>query len=129
MVNFIQNYWKSIVITGIIFLLSTINFSTTQEIVKFKYSDKLVHIAMYAALGFTLMYDYANDINFKHKHAHFHLVILLFPFLFGGIIEIVQQVFFPPRTAEWMDWVADIAGILLGGVCAHFLLKKTKTNG
>jgi VanZ family protein len=36
----------------------------------------------------------------------------LFPIALGGIIEILQEMFFNPRSGEWLDWLTDIAGVL-----------------
>jgi hypothetical protein len=35
--------------------------------------------------------------------------------VYGGLIEIVQS-FLPPRTAEWEDWLQDIAGVAIGAI-------------
>jgi VanZ family protein len=35
--------------------------------------------------------------------------------MYGGLTEIAQS-FLPPRTAEWRDWLQDLAGIAIGAV-------------
>jgi VanZ family protein len=44
---------------------------------------------------------------------------LIYPIVYGGVIELLQENFFPPRTGDWSDWVADA----LGSVAAYFLAK------
>ncbi len=41
---------------------------------------------------------------------------------FGGGIEIAQ-LFVPPRSAEWADWLADAVGIALGTLIATLLVR------
>ena len=65
-------------------------------------SDKLVHLAAFAALAFPL--------------ARTNRVSLLFVFIgasaFGGLIELIQPTF--NRSADLNDWIADILGVMLG---------------
>jgi VanZ family protein len=42
------------------------------------------------------------------------LVIMILPILYGGLIEVLKERFFYPRTGDWMDWVADVLGVVLG---------------
>ncbi|VBB47226.1 conserved membrane hypothetical protein [uncultured Paludibacter sp.] len=121
--TFAQQYWRSIFISLIIFFLSVYNFSSIQGIPKFKYSDKIVHLCLYFILTFTLFYEYKRSLQLKSKIYHL-LILILFPVIYGGLIEIIQQSFFPPRTAEWLDWCADITGTLFGGIMAFLFLKK-----
>jgi len=56
-----------------------------------------------------------NDISSFRLFAHsrnFVLSCLVFPIALGGATEILQEMFFKPRSAEWFDWAADIAGVL-----------------
>jgi VanZ family protein len=42
------------------------------------------------------------------------LIGLLGPIVYGGVIEILQGTFFQPRTSDWLDWLADIIGTIVG---------------
>ena len=44
---------------------------------------------------------------------------------FGGSIEIAQ-LFVPPRSAEWADWLADAVGIALGTLVARLLVRASR---
>jgi hypothetical protein len=35
--------------------------------------------------------------------------------LYGGMMEIAQS-YLPPRTADWEDWLQDVAGVIVGSV-------------
>ena len=54
----------------------------------------------------------------------FFLICILFPIFIGGIVEILQPMYFAPRTAEWFDWFSDIGGVLLGWMTMFFLKDK-----
>jgi VanZ family protein len=36
-------------------------------------------------------------------------------------VELCQKYFFPPRTAEWMDWLSDSIGAIGGWLFMYFL--------
>jgi len=69
---------------------------------------------MYAGLTIVLIYDFRNHKNSNAYNFAFILVCFIFPGLLGGLIEIMQKEFFSPRTAEWGDWLSDIAGVMVG---------------
>lgn len=112
MVSFIKIYWKTILITCIVFSLSVLDFSKVDSAPKLKYGDKIIHILMYCVLTCFLCIDTMNEQKWK-KNSYI-LICFLYPIVFGGIIEIIQELYFPPRTAEWFDWVADIVGVVIG---------------
>lgn len=37
---------------------------------------------------------------------------ILIPIIYGGIIEIIQDEYFPERSGDWYDFLADILGAL-----------------
>lgn len=82
----------------------------------FPQQDKVVHGLMYVGLALALTFDYLRVK--RTTRVRFTLALLfwglLFPCLYGGLIEILQGAYFPPRTAEWLDWVADIIGSTIG---------------
>jgi VanZ family protein len=114
----------------IITVLSVYPFSSGLNIPHFKFQDKLIHTFMYVALAFFLWYDTYSACNPTSGGRLLLSIILLFPTIYGGFIEIIQDLFFPPRTAEWLDWAADIVGSVIGFMLALFLLRKKwkKTN-
>ena len=127
---FVSTYWKSMLVVLIITVLSVYPFSSGLNIPHFKFQDKLIHTFMYVALAFFLWYDTYSACNPKSGGRLLLSIILLFPTIYGGFIEIIQDAFFPPRTAEWLDWAADIMGSAVGFILASFILQKKwkKTN-
>ena len=65
-------------------------------------SDKLVHLAAFAALAFPLARTSRVSL----------LLIFIGASAFGGLIELIQPTF--NRSADLNDWIADILGVMLG---------------
>jgi VanZ family protein len=108
------HYWKSIVLTAIILYLSFAPPSTFNGVPTFMYEDKVIHILLYFGLSVILIFDNWNYKRNNIKRIHFLLCCICFPILLGGLIEILQPMYFSPRTAEWSDWFSDIAGVAVG---------------
>ena len=69
-------------------------------------TDKLVHLIAFAALAFPLA-----------RTGRIGLVpVFIGAIAFGGIIELIQPSF--GRSADMQDWIADIAGVVLGIILA-----------
>ena len=68
-------------------------------------SDKLVHVLAFAALAFPLARTGRTGL----------LPVFIGASAFGGVIEFIQPSF--NRSADLNDWIADIAGVLLGIGC------------
>ena len=106
----IRGYWKSTIIyLGILYisLLRTpkINLPT------FIGADKYAHVVMYLVLGIALCWE---SLSLHYKVWQWWLFTLIIPIFYGGIIELIQEYYFPTRSGEWYDWVADCVGILIG---------------
>ena len=108
-------YWESIVISIIILYLSFASPSTFKGVPSFEYEDKLVHLCLYAGLTAVLIYDFRKFAKRNYTNTlGFVIVCMIFPVFLGGAVEILQPMYFAPRTAEWFDWFSDIAGMLAG---------------
>ena len=68
-------------------------------------SNKLVHVIAFAALAFPLA-----------RTSRFGLLpVFIGASAFGGAIELIQPSF--NRSADFNDWIADVAGVALGIGC------------
>jgi hypothetical protein len=65
-------------------------------------TDKLLHLAAFAALAFPLARTNRASL----------LLVLIAAGAFGGLIELIQPTF--NRSADLNDWIADILGVMLG---------------
>lgn len=117
----IFRFWKPIIVSLGILYLSFAPPSTFNGIPSFNNEDKLVHFLLYSGLTCLLIYDFNK--NRKANKVAFILVCIAFPIVLGGAVEILQPMYFAPRTAEWFDWFSDIAGVLVGWLSMQFLKK------
>jgi VanZ family protein len=110
--RFIRGYWKSIVVCIGILYVSLVR-DPGIHLPTFVGADKWVHLLMYALLGAVATYD---SIRIQLSGWRLWLVATLLPILFGGIIELVQEQWFAPRSGEWIDWLADGIGVIIGTI-------------
>lgn len=69
-----------------------------------KHLDKIQHALVFLTISV------AGCLAFKN---HTSLIVTGLT-IFGGIIEVLQATFTTTRTGDVKDWLADIAGILIG---------------
>ena len=121
-INILLRYWESIIIALGILYLSFAPPSTFKGVPSFTNEDKLVHLLLYAGLTCVLIFDFRKYAkNNKANTLGFILVCLAFPVFLGGLVEILQPMYFAPRTGEWSDWLSDILGTLLGLLAMYIL--------
>ena len=99
-------YWKSILVLCAIVYISLLR----EPIVSLPHIagiDKWVHIIMYLVLTLNLLWD-------SPRSPKCWWIAGTFAAVFGGFIEIMQEQFFYPRTGDWMDWLADCIGVVVG---------------
>jgi len=125
LLKFIKLYWKSIFIFCLIFYVSTMRIPKIPCSLIFPQEDKLVHIIMYFTLSSVIYFDIFRA-QIQINRFFLLLIILAFPIVYGGIIEILQGAFFAPRTASWLDFFADAVGSILAFFLTPILLRKTK---
>ena len=103
-----------IFIAGILYL-SFAPPSTFKGVPTFENEDKVVHLFLYLALTCLLIFDFRHHAG-KNQPSIFTyaLICIVFPVMLGGAIEIIQPIYFAPRTAEWLDWFSDISGVFAG---------------
>lgn len=79
--------------------------------------DKVVHAGLYAILGLALAYG-------RHRTSSPSHVALIFLGALYGATDEWHQAFVPGRTPDWRDWLADVAGVVLGYGLALLFLRR-----
>ncbi len=120
------SYWKSILSVIVIVYLSFASPSDYREMpnVNILFFDKIVHVALYLFLTIVLIFDFRSHNKFSKNNSIYIVQCILFPIVLGGCIEIAQDKWFYPRTAEWVDWLADILGVTIALVVTLFYKRK-----
>ena len=112
MLRYIFQYKFSILLVVVIALLSLVpanNFPFT-SVYRFPYIDKIVHILMYAPLGFVALLE----SRCKLKCHGVYFFILLGILLTSVLIEVLQATVIASRGAEWYDVLANFLGLVAG---------------
>jgi membrane-associated phospholipid phosphatase/VanZ family protein len=138
--RFLYQYRFSILVALIILYISVLKPAQLPRIPLFPYADKVIHLLMYGFLALFLNYETipAKQLpawlfpklkgirlpNVKTSQSVMLLIVLILPILMGGIIELLQQYCFPPRTGDWIDFLANTTGVLL----AYLLFRKIRCN-
>lgn len=112
MLRYMFQYKFSILLAILIALLSLApaNRFPVDSIWDIPYIDKIVHILMYASLGFVAL----MESRCSRKCLGHHLLILLGILLASGLIEVLQATVVLSRGAEWVDLLANFLGLLSG---------------
>jgi VanZ family protein len=88
--------------------------------------DKVVHLVMFLGLSGIVFFD--NTFYLKRKTNYQRIVLgsFLFPALFSGAIELMQEYFTVSRTGDWMDFLFDVIGSFAGLVICIIINSRLK---
>ena len=104
-------------IVSVLFLLPGSAFPQNDWLSGF-YFDKWVHAGIFLLMAFLFIWTY-------HLFSTSQLLILLLLLAaYGFIVEVIQDQFVKNRSMDMKDWVADVAGSLLGIWLARRYIKK-----
>lgn len=106
----IVGYWKSIVAICLI-AYGCLLRKPLYTMPPIENGDKWVHWLAFMILTLFLFWD-SKAIGVKSWKTW--LLSVLFPVIYGGFIEVLQDKFFYPRIGDWRDWLADCMGVLVG---------------
>ena len=105
-------YWKSILAIGII-AYGCLLRKPLYQLPPIQDGDKWVHWLTFMVLTLVILWDTKKA---GQKLWQMWTLGIVFPVAYGGLIEVLQELFFYPRTGEWSDWLADGIGVLVGAI-------------
>jgi VanZ family protein len=111
----------AVCLTILIFVGSLISFKGNNT-VQIHISDKIIHSVAYYLLTLSWLLAYLNKFE-KLKH---FVVIALFVFLYGALIEGCQMLFTTYRQGDIYDLLANLVGIMGALVFFSIIIKKIK---
>ncbi len=109
MISFLNNYKISIILSVVILILCFMNTEPLPKVEMTNF-DKLVHFLMFGAMGGILFFEASNYFRRKVQGKKLFLLSFLFPTLFSGLIELMQEYLTLTRTGDWMDFLFDGMG-------------------
>ncbi|MDR2948588.1 MAG: VanZ family protein [Dysgonomonas sp.] len=107
--------WPPAIIAIIIFYLCCLIPTNDVPNIQFDFfvpTDKIVHFLMYFGLAGVASFNYIYDKKGKIIILKLIVFAILVPIIYGGLIEIIQDKYFPERSGDWYDFWADMLGAL-----------------
>jgi VanZ family protein len=122
MIYFLKKYPLSLLVIALVLFLSFFRPPSIPA-EQIPGMDKLVHCLMYAAMSGMLWREFLR----AHRDGQIPFYkawigALICPAVLGGVVEILQGTLTNYRGGDWMDFVADICGVLLATWFAWFYL-------
>lgn len=115
----IIGYWKSgLVICAIAY--GCLLRKPLYSLPPIEHGDKWVHWLAFLLLTVVLYWD-SRTAGLKQRRIW--MLVVVFPIIYGGLIEVLQDKFFYPRVGDWADWLADIVGVVIGTVICMIIRK------
>ena len=89
--------------------------------------DKIVHLLMFGLLSGTVFFD--NTRYWKRKISGIRLTMgsFLFPIVFSGLIEVLQEYLSVSRSGDWRDFLFNLIGAGIGWLICQMINLKLKS--
>ena len=104
---FLANWLSGLIALSIVWL----SLTPLVELPSVPGSDKTHHIIAYAALAIPTAFAYPKRL----------LMMAVLYILLGGLIELIQP--YVNRYGEWLDFIANLSGVILGSFIGLLLDK------
>ena len=123
MIKIIQNYWKTILWSLVILVISATPGNRIPDIPIWNI-DKFVHSFVYFILSFLFYWEYRKCSSIKTNKVLFLFAIFI---IYGGVIEILQANVFVNRSGDILDFLANSLGVIIM-LLIFFLIPKKRLN-
>jgi VanZ family protein len=90
--------------------------------------DKMAHFLMFLAFSGAVYFDNTGYLKQKISLWRIFWGSFLYPTLWGGFIEILQEFLSPNRTGDWLDILFDEIGIFVGILICFLINSKLKSS-
>lgn len=126
MLGFFRRYWHSMIVVAVIIYATWIPHPIPDEsIPSVPHVDKLIHAIMFGGLAGAIMFDnYRNGRrpNSLGRHSIYKVVILA---AFMALVdELVQGILPIGRPSDFLDLLADWAGIIIAAATAPPVIRR-----
>lgn len=123
MLYYLKRYPISLAVIAVVIYLSFFR-PPSLEIGQIPGMDKIAHICMYGGLSGMLWLEFLRNHK-KYDEVLWHAWIgaVLCPILMSGAIELLQQYCTDYRGGDWLDFLANTAGVSLATLFANLVLR------
>lgn len=87
-------------------------------------ADKVIHFIMYGGLTGTFCFDYYRRANHRCHECRILIVASLTAMIIGGVIELLQDYMGIGRQSDYLDFIANTTGAIVGIIAGRWLMKK-----
>lgn len=108
-----KHYILSILASLGIVVLSLAPMPEVPHLAEVPLYDKWIHFVMYGCVCCVYWFDFFRNGNSRSYWSKWLLWIVVFPIVFGGLMELCQRYLTTCRSGEWLDFVADSVGVVL----------------
>lgn len=112
--NLSKTYPLSLICSLAIIILSLAPVGAPEVARDVPFFDKWAHFVMYGGLSLLLFLESRRFLTLPLS-----LLLLLYACLLGGLMELGQAYLTTYRSGEWLDFLADSVGAVLGGLIAY----------
>ena len=121
-VAYLKRYPLSHVAIASITILSLAPFPEMPELADIILLDKWVHFVMYGGMCCIIWGEYWHQHK-KVNWQHVAIGAIILPALMGGVLELMQAYLTTCRSGDWLDFVANCVGVLLGAIIGYPMKK------
>ncbi len=125
MINYFRAYKLSSVAYILVFIASVVPIPDIKPLQDFNLLDKWVHFVMYGVLSLCVWWDIYHvrrTYDFTPKDLR---RTTFYPIVFGGLIELVQRYCTNGfRSGDWIDFIANTIGVVLGFIIGFYIVRK-----
>lgn len=115
----------TIIVTGVIIYLTLFPHPLPDNDIRWwEHSDKLVHALMFGGFVGAFTYDSIRNNGMQLLPVRKVLIIGIVATLFGGAIEVIQEMMKIGRTGDLYDLLADFVGILFFSLVSQWIVKR-----
>jgi len=107
--GYLKIFWKSLLWAFILIVLSVINTGSLPD-PDITYFDKMVHFGIYMLFTIILIFDLRNRSFMRGSKKYLFILSFTLASLFGGGMELLQMIPELHRSAEFFDFLANMAG-------------------
>ncbi|MBQ8051956.1 MAG: VanZ family protein [Bacteroidaceae bacterium] len=121
--SYLKRYPLSHFVAAVVIILSLAPIPEMPQLADIGLLDKWVHFVMYGGLCLVIWWEYWR----QHKtidwlHAAIGAIVL--PALLGGLLELGQAYLTTVRSGDWLDFVANCIGVLLGALVGYAIVPR-----
>lgn len=113
---YFRRYPLSFLLAFAIVLLSLLPVPDVRMTVEVPLMDKWAHMVMYGVLTLVIWLEYIKAHR-QMRGRRLLLLAFLAPIAMGGVLELMQAYLTTCRSGEWLDFVANSIGAVVGAGC------------